>query len=272
MKEITTIEEMHQVQKGILEHVADFCEANHIRYFLCAGTVLGAIRHKGFIPWDDDVDIMMFRKDYERFIALYPQNDQSTYTLYHPSLQKDYNYPSAKVGDSRTGIDEHIKNACNFGVYMDVFPIDNLPDDEEKRLQLYRKQKDTKLIHLIKVRAIKHRPGLKGLFKNVGLIAGKTLYAWMPMHKVVQKMDQTARTYENDNDTQFCGLVAWGYGKREIMPREIYNGSAEAEFEGRSYPIPPGYDAYLTRLYGDYMQLPPEEEREVHGFKAWWKD
>lgn len=130
MKEINT-EDLKRIQIQILLHIDVFCTKHELRYFISGGTLIGAIRHKGFIPWDDDIDIMMLREDYEKFIVLYSQEDKSPYHLYSHNQLHSYPYPFAKMDDSRTILKEDINEAMVFGVNIDIFPIDIAPRSEK---------------------------------------------------------------------------------------------------------------------------------------------
>ena len=127
---IITSEELKAIQLDLLQKTADFCKENGIRYYLCGGTLLGAIRHKGYIPWDDDIDISMPRPDYDRFISMFnkPEND---YQVIDMSNNKKYGLPFAKVHDTRTFVDELQYTKDQFGVYIDIFPIDGVGEDEQ---------------------------------------------------------------------------------------------------------------------------------------------
>ena len=129
MKEIG-IEELKRIQIGILKHLDAFCNENNLKYFMCGGTLLGAVRHKGFIPWDDDIDIMMKREDYDKLIELYPKNDNSNFKLFSYELDKSFPYPFAKMDDFRTIFEEEINDSYKIGVNIDIFPIDYITEDE----------------------------------------------------------------------------------------------------------------------------------------------
>ena len=127
MKKITDIHELRQIQMGILDEVHQYSEAHGLRYFLSSGTLIGAVRHKGYIPWDDDIDVYMPRKDYERFLREFKGNEQ--YKLLNPAKEPHYYYTFAKVIDLRTRMVEDETEGFEIGVYMDIFPVDYVPDD-----------------------------------------------------------------------------------------------------------------------------------------------
>ena len=126
---VIDLPEMKRVLFNILEFVDQFCSDNGIQYYLCGGTALGAVRHAGFIPWDDDIDIMMKRDDYDRFIDLFKHSNTGYFSLLHHSIQRDYTFPYAKVADSRTVLrEEHKGVSSETGVYIDIFPIEAMSD------------------------------------------------------------------------------------------------------------------------------------------------
>ena len=141
MKEIG-LEELKCIQLDLLQKTAEFCENNGIRYFLCGGTLIGAIRHHGYIPWDDDIDISMPRPDYDKFIKIF-NKPENYYQVIDMSNNSKYGFPFAKVHDTRTLVNELQYSRDSFGVYIDIFPIDGVGEDK----QVYRILKLRKLLH-----------------------------------------------------------------------------------------------------------------------------
>ena len=140
MRKIEDIQELRQIQMGILDDVHRFCEAHGLRYFLSSGTLIGAVRHKGYIPWDDDIDIYMPRKDYEEFLQTYT-SDSGHYRAINPQTEQHYYYTFAKVVDSRTRMVEKETEGYEIGVYMDSFPVDFVTDDLQERERIFKKKK-----------------------------------------------------------------------------------------------------------------------------------
>lgn len=266
VKELS-IEEVKKIQLSILQYIDSVCEENGIPYYLCGGTLIGAIRHKGYIPWDDDIDIMLLRPDYMKLLSLLESND--TYKCLSMYNQSDYFYPFAKVIDSHTELVE--KNSSyriqNYGVYVDIFPIDSLPDDNEKRHVHYQKiLKIRKTYYLSLSRKI---PSIGNLLKyppKFCLWVYSRIKGWKYW---LEKIEELAKLYSNE-DSEYVGCVVAGYGEKETYHRSLYARQIKVPFEEYVFAIPQGYDEYLTCLYGDYMKLPPIEKRITrHDFVAY---
>ena len=258
---IVTSEELKAIQLDLLQKTADFCEKNNIRYFLCGGTLIGAIRHKGFIPWDDDIDISMPRPDYDRFISMFNQ-PENYYQVIDMSNDKQYGFPFAKVHDTRTFVNELQYAKDHFGVYIDIFPIDGVGEDE----QVFRILRWRKLLHTKKANYYE-----RTLTKKIINTLGKILLLPFSVHDILKKMDKVARKYTYGS-TPRAGIIINPYGTREIMDLHIFDKSIPKQFENGNYMVPEGYDAWLRSIYGDYMQLPPEDKRHSpHMSIAYWK-
>jgi lipopolysaccharide cholinephosphotransferase len=140
MRKITDIKELREIQMGILDDVHRFCEEQGLRYSLSSGTLIGAVRHQGYIPWDDDIDIYMLRSDYERFLKSY-HDQNGHYRVLNPKKEDHYYYTFAKVVDQRTKMVEKETEGYEIGVYIDVFPVDYVPDDMKERERIFQLKK-----------------------------------------------------------------------------------------------------------------------------------
>lgn len=266
MKEIGT-EELKRIQLDILEDVDRFCEKEHLTYFLAYGTLLGAVRHQGFIPWDDDIDIAMPRPDYDKFISSYNrQNDEheKAYKVVSPVTDKSYGLPFAKVYDTRTEMNESLYRQEDFGVYIDVFPIDGVQRDLNQITHTLRwgKLLNTKKAIL---------GGGRSLVKELIMLLGKVVFAPISKEKILKRINSIATAADYNQAEEVACIVA-PYSEKDIVSKSVLGTTVKATFEGRQFPIPTGYDIYLRHVYGDYMQLPPVEKRvSTHTFKAWWK-
>lgn len=268
MKNITT-EELKQIQICILQHIDAFCREHNLHYSISGGTLIGAVRHKGFIPWDDDIDIMMLREDYDRFIRQYSKEDNSPFHLYSNVLQRKFPYPFAKIDDSRTVMEEEIREAQTMGVNIDIFPIDAAPMDEEEQTRMLKRIHRLIMILSLKRLPIKKR---RGLVKNFILALSHMVLSFYPTKRIIDSIVHHAKEFEGQETTK-CGCFVWGYGKKEIHDTSDFSDYVSLEFEGVRFMALKGWHNYLTSLFGDYMQLPPIEERvSHHHFIAYWKE
>lgn len=260
-------DELRTIQLGILKHVHNFCDEKKIKYFMCGGTLLGAVRHKGFIPWDDDIDIMMLRTDYERFLEEYP-NHQTEYKLYSIRNYKKYPHTYAKVSDERTCLIEEMHGAISIGVNIDVFPIDDLPDDKKKISRIVNR--NISLINMLLSKQLIWRKE-RSLWKNIIIILGRICLSPISCKTLINQIERNAISYHGVNGSKCADLVA-GYGEKEIQDRSNLAQAILIPFESEKFYGPIGYDNYLKGLYGDYMQLPPVEKRiSTHTSHAFWK-
>ena len=257
-----TLDELKSIQLDLLQKTADFCEKNGLRYFLCGGTLIGAIRHKGYIPWDDDIDIAMPRPDYDLFVKTFNQFD-NYYQVVNLDTNSEYAYCFAKVYDNRTILNELHYPGDTFGVYIDVFPADGVRDANQiMKIKFLHKILKTKRANYYQ------RTALKKIINTLG----KLLLLPFSAHKIASWMDNEARKYAFGSLPK-AGVIANPFGPGEMVDKSVFDSDMYREFEGRKFRIPIGYDTWLRSVYGDYMQLPPEEHRVTHHtFEAWWKD
>ncbi len=261
-----TSSEFRGLMVEMLEDIHSFCKENGLSYHLVSGTLLGAIRHHGFIPWDDDLDIAMPRPDFERFRKEYA----------HPffkfiSAQNNQDYPLdyAKVHDIRTVIEEDKGSDVNWGVFIDVFPVDGVSSPQKaqrmiRRIQIIRhlasNQRVTRFFKLGKNHSFN---------KNLSILAGKCLHPFVSLNQILRYEDKIMQKYSFDESLYSFYLP--------FIPVVIVNKQDIAEtisvpFETITAEVPKEYDKWLTQLYGDYMTPPPiEKQVSRHGIKAFWK-
>lgn len=251
-----TVEEVKGCQMDILRYVRKVCQENKLRYYLCAGTLLGAVRHKGYIPWDDDIDITMPYPDYRKLLDLiYRENGR--YQVWSPYYDKEKCFCLF----SRVFSQDTVMKVWEYpflitgGVSIDVFPLFGLPDREEEVMPFYSKTRrlQEKFISTY----------IECVEEDKGTITRRI--------NLQEELLSHLEKYEFGKSSQVFSVTK--YKEREILPASIYEDSIEMEFEGCFFSVAQGYDIYLKALYGDYMELPPEWQRSTdHNFKAFWKN
>lgn len=261
MKKIEDIQELRQIQLGILDAVHQFCVSHGLRYFLSSGTLIGAVRHKGYIPWDDDIDIYMPRQDYEQFLQTY-HDASGVYKVIDPQREPHYYYTYAKVVDLRTRMVEDEIKGYEINVYMDIFPVDYVSDNNKERARAFKLKK-----LLYKIRRCKISD-FNPLYSTLAYWCYKSLP--FPV-SFVNKMIRKLIVLETPTNT-VCNMTEAGPKIKGCFPAEDIASDVDIEFEGKMYKTMVGYKDYLERTYGDYMTLPPVEQRVTHHFEAYRLD
>lgn len=264
--EIKGITELQAIELNILEYVHKICEKQGYKYFLAYGTLIGAIRHKGFIPWDDDIDIVMPRDDYEKLQNYLLKNRDEHFEVMTYLNNKNYTYPFMKVIDKRTYlVEEDVRLEQNMGVYIDIFPLDGHTNDAEFR---------RKMTQLIKKRQLSCYT-FKGIINKNRFINTAIryicifLFYFSSTNRYIRKIDELAKS-RKISESRYIDYIVLKDIKSPNIKREWYNESIDVEFNGKLFKAPKNYHEILTADYGDYMQLPPEEQRITHhSFKAW---
>ena len=261
-----TIEEQKRIELDVLLSVDEFCRKNNIKYYLCGGTLIGAVRHNGFIPWDDDIDIAMPRPDYEKFISTYKHE---YYRVFAWRKDNKVLCTYAKVYNDKTLLYENSDFGETLGVNIDVFPIDGLPRGKHNAERHVKRMK--RLWGLVVCATVKDI-SKRTIIRKIEIITMRLLFTiFRNKHFIVGYAIQQAKKIPF-NESDYVAGVLWGYGVKEIMHRRVTEELEEHYFEGHSLYIPKYYDEYLKSLYGDYMKLPPEIERIYkHGTMAYWK-
>lgn len=262
------LEEIKKLQLGILSDVAEFCERNGLRYYLAYGTLLGAVRHKGYIPWDDDIDIMMPRPDYMKFMETYGGKD-SRYKGAFMQKTPEFWHIYGKVYDTATIRHTPRSFPGGWGVCIDIFPLEGIPKHFlSVRLPIIRTL--GKVILIRQWRMVSD----KNLFvKTVcRMIVNLPFGVIRLAQKIVDRMMKASSYDESGKVGILCMLTKRRWGR--IFDKTLFEESVPMEFEGRLYSVPKRYDELLKDLYGDYMTLPPESERILkhNALPTFWRD
>lgn len=256
-----TIDEVKTIEISLLDYIVSVCHEHRLNYYLAYGTLLGAVRHKGFIPWDDDIDIYMLRDDYQKLVSLLGDNAHGRYRLLSVYNEEDYYYEYAKVVDTNTMLKvDNLKENKKEGVWVDIFPLD----------------------------AIGKLVGLQKFFINISVACRiLSVYQKFPSEKrnivfypiwALAKaigprffLKVTEKLATRGKDKERVGYMASMGVDQYYFPREWCEKTCLVDFEGKQYRAFERYDDYLRNQYGDYMTLPPEDQRITHPIKAYWK-
>ena len=265
MRELT-LQEIKEIELQILKTFHAFCKENNIRYFISHGTLLGTIRYKGFIPWDDDIDVLVPREDYNRLLEIFRDTDR--YQLFFFEKNEKFLFPYAKLCDMTTKKIENGKESeLPLGLDMDIFPLDAWDNDPKKAIKEAKRQSKIRfklgLTKLDKPESLSwHKRTVKGVLMAFCKMRGSQHY--------VRKLIKEASNHPYEG-SKYLGGRAWNvYGTRDILPAEVFDHPIEVEFEGETFWAPVGYDAFLSSLYGNYLPEPPPEKRKTHhNFKAY---
>lgn len=258
-----------KIQLEGLLFIKRLCEENNLKFFLTGGSLLGAVKYQGYIPWDDDIDIGMLREDYMKLMDLLIKNENDDYKVLSIYNCKDYYYPFAKLVSKKTRLFEDGKAILEMGVYIDIFPVDDVPEDYQnyynslrfirnlatRRMRIKKKKYNNK----VKFQVLKDWG--YGFIDWVSLPLGYNFW--------VKKLDKKLRSYQADGS----GLVAPAYGRISFPEKkEVFLQMAEVTFEGYKFNASSNYEEYLTRVYGNYLEdIAEERKKRPHKAKVVWR-
>ncbi len=264
MREISP-NEMKKIELDILIEIDKFCRDNNLKYYLNSGTLLGAVRHKGFIPWDDDIDITMPRVDYEKFFLLFPEKCKNPNLKIISYRDRSSIYPFLKVVNNKTiVIEKTIDPKYQTGVWVDIFPIDGL--DSSDAVFSFNDQIRRKYLYLA-ANPDYATTEVRRYIKKIIKLFNRNRES---LYELAERLDRKASEIPIEEGRDI-GLIVWSYSSNERMPYQFLE-STNLEFEGYFFMAPKLWDCYLKRIYGDYMKLPPKKQRIPHYCEAYWKD
>lgn len=257
------IKRIQQIELESLDMLIEVCNKLSIKFFMYGGSLLGAIKYRGFIPWDDDLDIAMLREDYEKLIREGPKYIPENFEIQHPKINAKTPYHYVKLRRKDTAMCEYQthKLKINHGVYFDIYPIDNIPDDYVKLLK--QKVEYDKWIHIFQIRQNFRLEHKVSTVKDITRIAIRFVQSRIAhifsVQYLIHRIDSISQQY-NNSATSYQGNLSFP------TPVNYFNGVEfeDAVFEGRKIYIPSGYRLNLKNRYGDIRRLPREDKRVGH--------
>lgn len=265
MKKLT-VEDFKQIQIDILLLFDEYCKERGIAYSLAEGTMLGAVRHKGFIPWDDDIDLFMVREEYDRFIqSLSEEHLLGKYEVMIPNVSDNYIFPFVKIVDTSTvAYEKNIDAKYAKGVWIDIFPLDDCAEDKESARKV----------------CVEHFKVIMKYMFYFGNAEGKSLKKMLKRFYIKflntftkarrNRLKKELMTPTGKRGATYMGPICWSFSPNSAYPREYFAQYEEIEFEGRQFPVFSRYREILSKRYGDdYMEIPPVEKRISHDMEVY---
>lgn len=259
MRKITDTNEIRLIMLDILKYIDSLCKENNLEYYLYGGTLLGSIRHKGFIPWDDDLDICMPRPDYNKLIKIMQDTNEEYSLKCIENSKKEYNYCFAKMIKNNTVVIEKGKfQGEELGVWVDIFPLDGVGNDLKKARELVKNNK--RFVKQILMLEEGKKLNTKGkIFYYLG-------------RKNINRIFKHYTKKHSFYNSKYVADISDVADDIWIFNKKSFEGGEKGLFEGIEFNIPKDSDDILKTLYGNYMELPPEEERTpIHNCEVWIK-
>lgn len=270
------LKEQRKLQVQGLSYIKKICDENEISYFLANGTLLGTVKYNGYIPWDDDIDICLKRKDYIKLLEVMENEKNEEYELLTVYNTKDYYYPYAKLVNKKTRVIENAKEIRKLGVYIDIFPIDYFDEDVMKYYHKIR------FVRNMSARRIRIRNNLEKTSFNVKKekkvhfkFIKNIIYTFVDIVSLPLGYNFWAKYLDKIVSKNACGNYAGVIyiNPPKIFSTSLFDSTSEYEFESQMFTSVKDYDCYLSNLYGDYQKdLPEHQRRSHHQIKAYWRD
>lgn len=261
-------ERWNKVIVDIFTKLTELCETYHLTYYCAAGTALGAVRHHGIIPWDDDIDVVMPRPDYDRLKKIFATEDFSPYTIIDADISDNYYLPFAKIYDTRTTLLELKRYPCVIGPFVDIFPLDGTSSDAVEAEQLYNNynKQFSRLRNVSshysfneKINLLKQKK-LRTLYQVLLYSLNRRYFR----NDIVKRLHEIVYKHPFEKAEWVVNYVEFYGFHKGYFPKSWFAEGTKTQFEHQEVFIPKQYDAYLRKMYGDYMQLPPEEKRHTN--------
>lgn len=264
MREITDINELKSIELEVMKKIHGFCVENGIVYYLAYGTLIGAMRHGGFIPWDDDIDIWMPRPDYQKFLSIFPAwAHENGLELANHKTDVYFGRAMSKVFDSRTKlIEPEFRFDDPIGVFVDVWPLDGTPNDTHERDKHIAKAiRYHKMLYACVTKPAFATP--KKIIKSLTTLP----FTFVNSKQLIDKIEELAQEYTYSNaEWVYCPAYPM-----VVMEKESFKDAQLAKFEDTEFYVPSGYDALLTKRYGAWREYPPAKDRVPHHvINTWW--
>lgn len=259
-----TLEQIHKETLEILKKIISICDDLQINYFLAYGSLIGAVRHQGFIPWDDDLDIIMLRPDYEKFKEYCVENEKALYPYRLLGWYNTAQYPYAidRFCDLRYRMETDIVPDAGMGMFIDIYPFDGAGNDEQEAVNTIGKKKWIYLNSLLALERGKFEPSTHGALRTVGKALSYAYAKLVGPKYYLKRLDALKNTFSLE-DSRYVSCMVWDWPV-ELKEKKQYEEYAFLPFEGIQVKVPKEYDAVLRSTYGDYMVLPPEDMRVPH--------
>lgn len=256
------LEKIQQIELSILKDFIKICEENNLEYFLYGGCLIGAIRHDGFIPWDDDIDVIMYREDFEKFLKIMQENPWDKYDVLSSEYTEGYFLLFGKMMLKNTIFEEWWVDQVNFdlGIFLDIYVLDNLSSNKIKRF--YQLKKGRLLKHLMAVSVVKftNYPLIPQTIANIFHYLIKFFH--IPPRFFIKQALKTLTLCQNEHCEMLVDITV--IKGPTIFFKKDFSPAKKVKFENITVCVPNNYHRVLTTLYGDYMKLPPIEERRNH--------
>lgn len=252
---------LQSVQMEIMDEIHRVCTNNNLKYYLIGGSAIGAVRHKGIIPWDVDIDIAMPREDYESFISKYSKELNPRYSLHYYKTDKNFNSPHVLIVLNNSEVQMCNKEYVRYGIFVDILPLDKCPLTEEENSVINKKLLRIKRIKYLKLRKVVDEDNI---VKRIVVPLVGWLVSFISLDYLNMKMDRVMQTYKDlKNEKDWCSMASHYKYEKLRMPKDYFGNPKLMEFSGRHYYVPEKVHEYLSHLFGDYMKCPSIEQQEA---------